>query len=461
MELLCLPPSAETALAAVAEPLRRWFGERLGEPTSAQRFAWPAIAAGRHLLLVAPTGTGKTLSAFLPILDRLLTAPVAAGVRCLYVAPLKALVNDVRKTLRRHLRGLREFLPADAFLPRVGLRTGDTPADRRLRQRHDPPEVLLTTPESLALILAHPSAAEWFGGLRWVVVDEVHALAGNKRGADLSLSLERLTDLAGEDPQRVGLSATCAPLDEVARFLVGAGRAAAVAVAAEEAPLELAVEPLPETGRFLSDLIDCLAPELTANRSTLVFANTRGLAERLSWALRRRFPEWDEQIAVHHSALAPERRCRVEHRFKRGRLRAVVSSTSLELGIDVGAGDGVVLVHPPGGVVRLLQRVGRAGHGPGRVRRGLVLTSSAADLLEAAATAAASRSRQCEPLRVPCRPLDVLCQQLLGMAMSGAFTADEAFALARRAHPFRELSRADFDGCLAYLSGRRALTDEE
>jgi ATP-dependent Lhr-like helicase len=472
MELLSLAPSSETALGAVAEPLRCWFRARIGEPTAAQRLAWPAIVSGRHLLLAAPTGSGKTLAAFLPIVDQLLSRTVSRGVRCLYVTPLKALVSDVRKNLRRHLRNLREFLPSDTFLPQVEPRTGDTDPKRRRAQLLDPPDVLLTTPESLALMLSQPGAAELFADLRWVVVDEVHALAGNKRGADLSLSLERLHALAGQGGgaghpaggdsaqrglQRIGLSATCAPLEQGLHFLIGVGREGVIAAAPEQTALELHLEPLPESGRFLAELVERLGSDLTRNRGTLIFANTRGLAERLSWALRHRYPDWDGQIAVHHSALAPERRRRIEHRFKRGRLRAVVSSPSLELGIDIGAVDGVVLVHPPGGVVRLLQRVGRSGHGPGRVRRGVVLTASPTDLLEAAATAAAGRSGQCEPLTVPAHPLDVLCQQLLGLAASGAWTADDAFALIRRAHAYRDLPRGDFDACLAYLSGHRSL----
>jgi ATP-dependent Lhr-like helicase len=459
MERLGLPPSAATALGGIAEPLRLWFQERHGTPTAAQRLAWPALLDGKHLLLAAPTGTGKTLAAFVPILQDLLAGTPSSGVRCLYVAPLKALLNDVRKHLRAACRGVRAFLPEVQGILRVELRTGDTSAHSRRHLRLTPPDVLLTTPESLAVLLSQPVAATLFAGLRWVVVDEVHALAGNKRGADLALSLERLEALAGTEPQRVGLSATCSPLDETARFLVGAGRRCSIAHVADTTPLQLLVEPLPvaslgPAGGFLNLLVERLGPEVRANRSTLVFANTRNLAERLSWALRHRCPDLDGLIAVHHSALAALRRRRIEHRLKRGRLRAVVSSTSLELGIDIGSVDLVVLVHPPGGVVRLLQRVGRSGHAPSGTRRGLVLTATAAELLEAAVTAASGRSAQAEPLRVPSAPLDVLCQQLLGMAASRPWSADEAFALVRHAYPYHELDRRDFDDCLRYLSGR-------
>jgi ATP-dependent Lhr-like helicase len=455
LEFAALPPGTNAALAALAEPARRWFVNRHAIPTPAQCLAWPFVAAGKHLLLCAPTGGGKTLAAFLPLVSRVLTTRPAAGIRCLYVAPLKALGNDLRKNLRVCLRGIRYFLPEGSSRLRVGLRTGDTSAQARRQLLLKPPDILLTTPESLAVLLSQPAVSALMTDLNAVVIDEVQALADNKRGADLSLSLERLTESAGGRLQRIGLSATCAPLTEAARFLVGTSRPCTIVRVAESSPLHLTVEPLTEDGFFLKQLTERLQPELGANRSTLIFTNTRSLAERLSWALRRRYPAWDRVIAVHHSALAASRRRIVERRFKQGRLRAVVTSTSLELGIDIGPVDGVVLVHPPGGVVRLLQRVGRSGHAPGRVRRGLVLSATAGELLEAAVTAVSGQLAQSEPLRVPDHPLDVLCQQLLGMAASQPWSADEAFALARRAYPFRNLSRDDFDGCLDYLAGRR------
>jgi ATP-dependent Lhr-like helicase len=458
-EPLGLPPAASAALAVLLEPFARWFQQTFGEPTSIQRLAWPAVAAGRHLLISAPTGSGKTLAALLPLLGRLVapeseTARLSASLSGLYVAPLKALANDTARNLQASLSGLAPFLSTQSRLPRLGIRTGDTPSSERRALRHDPPDVLLTTPESLALLLSQPALRGLFAELRWIVVDEVHDFAAGKRGADLALSLERLEDVAVGPVQRVGLSATATPLAEAARFLVGVGRPCGLAAVESEDALELVVAPLAEdSGQFLDRLIGRLTLELRACRSTLVFANTRRLAERLAWALRRAMPEWHEQIAVHHSSVAPERRRQVETCFKRGHLRAVVSSTSLELGIDMGPVDLVVLVHPPGDVVRLLQRVGRAGHGPGRVRRGLVLTTGPAELLEAAVTAASGRSAQCEPLRVPACPLDVLCQHLAGMAGARAWSAEEALALTQRSYPYRDLSRSDFDACLAYLFG--------
>ncbi|HYT91012.1 MAG TPA: DEAD/DEAH box helicase, partial [Gemmataceae bacterium] len=458
VDFLHVPPSAETALATLAEPLRRWFAQRFRGLTLGQRLAWPTIAAEHNFLLCAPTGSGKTLAAFVPILSRLLATPIASSVRCLYLTPLKALANDTLRNLRRHLRGIATFAPQETAALRVAQRTGDSSARSRRKLLLEPPDILLTTPESLAVLLTQRTANDLFGGLRWVVVDEVHAFAQCKRGADLTVSLERLEDLTGRPLQRIGLSATCAPVATAARFLVGPYRPCTVAEVAATAPLQVTVEPLSESAAgsrgFVARLVERLPPELEANRTTLIFSNTRSLTERLAWALRRRFPDWAERIAVHHSSLAPARRRVVERDLKRGRLRAVVSSTSLELGIDVGAVDGVVLVHPPGGVVRLLQRVGRAGHRPGRPRRGLVLTAGAAELLEAAVTGASCHAGQYEPLRVPRHPLDVLCQQLLGMAALRRWGADEAFDLVRRSLPYQDLERTDFDDCLAYLSGR-------
>jgi ATP-dependent Lhr-like helicase len=313
---------------------------------------------------------------------------------------------------------------------------------------------LLTTPESLAVLLTQPLCHSLFAGLRWVVVDEVHAVAANKRGADLALSLERLEELAPEGFQRIGLSATVTPLSEAAQFLAGAGRPCRVVAVPDDSRVEVVVQPLADQAGFFAELIAAIEPHLHRHLATLIFANTRRLAERLAWSLRRAFPDWDADIAVHHSALAPARRADIEAAFKAGRLRAVVSSTSLELGIDIGAVDLVVLVHPPGDVVRFLQRLGRAGHEPGRVKRGLVLTATPAELLEAAVTGACGRSSQCEPLGVPEHPLDVLCQHLLGMAALETCFDDEVFQRVRRAYPYRQLPRADFDDCLLYLFGK-------
>jgi ATP-dependent Lhr-like helicase len=449
LNYLHFPPAPERVLQSLAAPVRRWFATRFPEPTAAQRLAWPAVAAGNDLLLCAPTGYGKTLAAFLSLFGDLLDGP--RTLRCLYVAPLKALIGDVRKNLRE------VSLCVGRPRVRVGIRTGDTSQRRRQLLWRKPPHVLLTTPESLAVMLCGPT--HLFGDLRWVIVDELHALAGNKRGADLSLSLERLREITPGPLQRIGLSASCAPLAEAAQFLAGTGRPCSIAQVRVEAPMRLLIEPLPDTGKtFFTRLVNRLEAEIAGHETTLIFANTRSLAERLTWACKQRWPQWADAVVVHHSSLAADRRREVERLLKQGRLRAVFCSTSLELGIDVGSVENVVLIHPPGAVVRLMQRVGRAGHAPGRPRRGLLLTDSPAEIFEAAVTAAGvgedSAAIPYERLDAATQPLDVLCQQLLGMASQQEWTAEEAFALVRRAYPFHALARDDFDACLAYLSGR-------
>lgn len=450
--------SAAEALALLPPALAEWFATTFGTPTSVQRLAWHALRDAPHALVSAPTGTGKTLAALVPVLADWLTNPAADGwsdspLRLLYVAPLKALVHDAARGIEQHWHDLSAFCPPGTALPRRAVRTGDSSPEERRLLRDAPPDILLTTPESLAVLLSLASSSSLFANLGWVVVDEVHALAGNKRGADLVVCLERLGQLTAGEPRRIGLSATATPLDLAARWLVGVDRPCAIVQGADRPAPRLLLEPLPEDAAFLGALADRLAAEAPRHRAVLVFTNTRGLAERLAWAMRRRLPAWDDRIAVHHSALAAARRREVESAFKQGQLRLVVSSTSLELGIDIGSVDLAVLVHPPGDVVRLLQRVGRAGHDPNGQRQGLVLTASAGELLEAAVTAASSRIGQCEPLTVAAAPLDVLCQQVLGMCAARPWPADELYALVRRSAPFADLSRSDFDGTLAYLRG--------
>lgn len=448
-------PRFSTWLDRAPLPVMQWFRRRFGEPTAIQRAAWPCVASGQHILLSAPTGLGKTLAAFLPIVLRLgeeeETSSSLSPLQCIYISPLKALSNDIFRTLTAHIEELRSVLPG-CRAPKLAVRSGDSTAAQRRQLRRHPPDILLATPESLAVLLSQPMARHLFAGLRWLVVDEVHALAANKRGADLALSMERLTHLAGGSLQRIGMSATATPLAEAARWL--AGDECAIACVRDATPLQLTLDPLEDGGHFLAALVDRLMPELRTHRATLIFTNTRRLAEQLAWALRRNLPEMDSRIAVHHSSLSAERRRRVEEEMKNGQLRAVVSSASLELGIDIGAIDLVALVHPPGDAIRLLQRVGRAGHGPGRVKRGLVLTATDAELLEAAVTAASGQAAQCEPLCIPECPLDVLCQHILGMAAAQPCSAQEMFDLVRRAAPYRQLSRKDFEDCLTYLGVR-------
>jgi ATP-dependent Lhr-like helicase len=392
---------------------------------------------------------------FLPLLDRLPTV-VPVGILGLIIAPLKALAADQFKNLASVAASMHPHL-------RLDVRTGDTPASQRRRQKLEPPHLLWTTPESLAILLTQDEFRRRVETLRWVLIDEVHALASSKRGVDLSLSLERLEELAEQGAlQRVGLSATCEPLETMARFLAGTNRVCDVVHVPDEARFELSIEPLPAALSFgmrlgfINRIVERLLAELSVNRTTLIFANTRNVCERIGWALKRRLAERADEIATHHSSLAPQRRRDIEASLKEGKLAAVVSSASLELGIDIGSVDGVVFVNPPGGVSRLLQRLGRAGHRPGALKRGLLLCSHASEILEAGVTAASGRLRQSEPAEIPERPLDVLCQHLVGMGIGGAWTRESALALVRRAFPYRDLTGDDFDACLRYLRGRKS-----
>ena len=445
-------------------PVMEWFARRYGEPTPAQAGAWPRIRDGQNVLIVSPTGTGKTFAAFLALLDQLAAERAAGtlrdGIAALYVSPLRALGYDLSKNLQGPLR---EIFPEEAEPPiRVALRTGDTDATERDRQFARPPHVLLTTPESLCLLLSQERWLPRLGGVRWVVVDELHALAANKRGSHLALSLERLEEVvagAGGRLQRIGLSATVHPRREAAAFLVGDGRPCEVVDGSAAKRIDLRVytplqrDPYPAAGFSGVRLIQELARLVEAHRTTLVFTNTRSGAESATYWLRERLPALADAVECHHASLDRDLRLEVEDRLKRGELRAVVCSTSLELGIDIGSIDLVVMLATPKGVARALQRTGRAGHDIRSVSRGLLMATNVGDLVECCATALLARAGHLDSLRIPQAPLDVLAQHLMGMGCVAVRNRDAAFALVRRAWPFRELSRKDFDDVLDFLAG--------
>src|ERR671919_1683073 len=432
-------------LAPFSAATRAWFTEAFAEPTRAQSLGWPAIAAGQHTLLHAPTGSGKTLAAFLWTLDRLFTAreprPRDRRLRVLYVSPLKALTYDVERNLRAPLAGIRRTAErAGATLPevRVGSRTGDTPADARRQLVRDPPDILVTTPESLYLLLTS-QAREALKGVEHVIVDEVHAIAGTKRGAHLALSLERLAALTDEPPQRIGLSATQRPLEAIAAFLGGAGpdREVRIVDAGERKRLELeVVVPVEDMTRLGEELEPdeqpggpAAAPDgrrsiwpsihprllelIRAHRSTLVFCNARRLAERLAARLNELAGE--ELVRAHHGSLAREQRLIVEDQLKKGDLKAIVATSSLELGIDMGAVDLVIQVESPGSVARGVQRIGRAGHQVGEPSRGTIFPKYRGDLVEAAVVVRRMHDGLIEETRILRNPLDVLSQQIVAM----------------------------------------------
>ncbi|MGA5428854.1 ATP-dependent helicase [Streptomyces koyangensis] len=493
---------ARSALDTFSPATRNWFTGAFSAPTPAQEGAWGAIAEGSDVLVVAPTGSGKTLAAFLSALDTLASTPPPAEsrkrCRVLYVSPLKALAVDVERNLRSPLTGIRQEsvrlgLPEPEV--RVGIRSGDTPAAERRSLATRPPDILITTPESLFLMLTS-SAREALEGVETVILDEVHAVAGTKRGAHLALSLERLDELLPKPARRIGLSATVRPVDEVARFLSPQRRVEIVQPASgKEFDLSVVVpvEDLGELGGSpVSDegsgdrpsiwphVEERIADLIQSHRSTIVFANSRRLAERLCNRLNEiayeratgeAMPE-DHSPAelmgaassasgappliarAHHGSVSKEQRAQVEEDLKAGRLPAVVATSSLELGIDMGAVDLVVQVESPPSVASGLQRVGRAGHQVGAVSTGVVFPKYRGDLVQSAVVTERMREGRIEALRVPSNPLDVLAQQIVAMTAMDTWQFDDLLALARRAAPFSSLPESAFTAVLDMLAGR-------
>ncbi len=471
------------ALDRFSPAVRAWFESAFASPTPAQAQGWPAIAGGEHTLVLAPTGSGKTLAAFLWSIDRLVTEPEPpADRRCrvLYVSPLRALAVDVEKNLRAPLTGIRlaaERIGADVREPVVGMRTGDTSAaDRRALQRR-PPDILITTPESLYLMLTS-SARDVLRSVDTVIVDEIHAVAGTKRGAHLAVSLERLERITERPPQRIGLSATQRPLEEIARFLGGVlpdgPRPVAVVDAGVRKPLDVeVVVPLqdmssigqpseelrsgpaaagPERISIWPSIHPRLLELIREHRSTLIFTNARRLAERLAARLNELAGE--ELVRAHHGSIAREQRLEIEDQLKGGVLRGLVATSSLELGIDMGSVDLVIQVESPGSVSRGLQRIGRAGHSVGEPSVGKVFPKYRGDLLEAAVVVQRMREGLIEETRYPRNPLDVLAQQIVAMAAVDEWSVDELAAVVRRAANFSELSDDVLRAVLDLLAGR-------
>ncbi|HEU5059711.1 MAG TPA: DEAD/DEAH box helicase, partial [Kofleriaceae bacterium] len=453
--------------------VRAWFDARHRSATRVQELGWPRIAAGEHALLCAPTGSGKTLAAFLSCIDRLGQAPGggAGGTRVVYVSPLKALAYDIERNLTAPLAEIAELAAArglDFRPPSIGVRTGDTSAAARRKQLREPPEILITTPESLYLLLTS-SAREGLAEVDTVIVDEIHALVPNKRGAHLALSLERLAALCRRDPQRIGLSATQRPLEEVARYL-GGDRPVAIVDAGEAPRIDLAVvapaadmrrpaipadeEALtPQERASLMPSVFRQVYELVAqHRSTIVFVNSRRQAERIAHQLNEVAGE--EIARAHHGSVARGERLEVEDLLKRGLLRCICATSSLELGIDMSAVDLVIQVESPGSVSRGLQRIGRAGHAVGAVSVGRIMPIWRGDLVEAAAVCRAMLDGEVEETRAPRQPLDVLAQQIVAMAAVDGWQVDALLRLVRRAHGYRDLTRAALDAVLDMLSGR-------
>jgi len=467
-----------------------WFRRRFGAPTDVQAHSWPAIGSGGDVLIAAPTGSGKTLAAFLSCLDALFKQALARELedrtQVVYVSPLKALSNDVQKNLQDPLAEITEAaMAAGVLMPdiRVLVRTGDTPAWDRQQMIRRPPHILITTPESLYLLLTAEKSRRILRDVRTVIVDEIHAVAPNKRGAHLALSLERLEALTAVRPVRIGLSATQRPIETIAEFLVGSpppfpppsplaligatgtrgrgreGGRCRIIDTGHRRPMDLAVEvPKDELGAVATnavwhDLYDRVAELVRAHRSTLVFVNTRRLAERVAHYLEERLADLGPHVvAAHHGSLSRQLRLSAEERLKQGQTRVVVATASLELGIDIGAIDLVCQIGSPRAIAVGLQRVGRSGHWVGAMPKGRLFATTRDELIECAALIRAIRRGHLDRIEVPRAPLDILAQQIVAEVAAREWGEDELFALTRRAYPYRDLSRHDFDSVLRMLS---------
>ncbi|WP_421662093.1 DEAD/DEAH box helicase, partial [Nitrospira sp. BLG_2] len=443
-----------------------WFSSRVGQPTDVQIQAWPAIQSGADALIAAPTGSGKTLAAFLSCIDRLfkqaLNRELDDHTRVLYVSPLKALSNDIQKNLQKPLAEIGQMALQDGLLMpelRVLVRTGDTPMADRQQMLKRPPHILVTTPESLFILLTADKSRRLLQTVRTVIVDEIHALAPNKRGAHVALSLERLEALTSAKPQRIGLSATQRPIETVARFLVGDRPTPTIIDVGHRRQMDLAVEvPKDElsavaTNAIWADIYDRVAELVRQHRTTLVFVNTRRLAERVSHYLEERLSDLGpDAVAAHHGSLSRQIRLSAEERLKSGRTRVVVATASLELGIDVGTVDLVCQIGSPRAIATCLQRIGRAGHWIKAVPKGRLFATTRDELLECAALIRAIKQGTLDRIEVPTAPLDILAQQIVAAAATQAWTEEELFALARRAGPYRTLDRITFDRIVRMLA---------
>jgi len=460
--------------------VRTWCRQRFTESanggmfTPPQRMAVPLIHNGENVLICSPTGSGKTLSAFLSIIDRLFTLSRTEGlensVYCLYISPLKSLANDIKKNLEEPLAGIREIAQAAGITSseiRHGIRHGDVPASEKAKMARKPPHILNLTPETLAILLNSPSFRKKLATVRWVVVDEIHSLAGSKRGVHLAVSLERLEELVGEAGGkfvRIGCSATIEPLDEIGKFLVGAERDVRIVDTrfAREFDLQLLCP--------AADLIDTPFDELNArlygivhehiqqHTNTLVFTNTRAGAERVLHNLRTSYPQWytTENSGCHHGSMGKEGRLETEDRLKAGTLKVAATSTSLELGIDMPSVDLVLQIGSPKSVAALLQRIGRAGHRLGEVVKGRIIVLDRDELVECAVMLKEGSVGFVDRIHIPTGCLDVLAQHIFGMALERPWRIEDALRVVRRSYCYRDLTDAEFMSVIRYLAGMHA-----
>jgi ATP-dependent Lhr-like helicase len=450
--------------------ISKWFAQRFAAPTEAQRLGWPSIIEGRDTLIAAPTGSGKTLAAFLASLDRLIrdgtSGRLTDQTRVVYISPLKALSNDVQRNLQQPLSEIRTLAHHEGLsFPeiRVLVRTGDTPASERQAMTRRPPHILVTTPESLYLLLTAEKSRKMLGSVETVIVDEIHAVARDKRGSHLALSLERLEHLCERRPVRIGLSATQRPIEEMGRLLVGTKRIdvegrpdCAIVDVGHLRELDLAIE-TPKTplsavcsNEQWKEVYERVAELIKSHRSTLIFVNTRRLAERVTHQLSELLGE--DAVASHHGSLSRKIRLSAEARLKAGELKAVVATASLELGIDIGFIDLVIQIGSPRAIATFLQRIGRSGHALGVTPKGRLFALTRDELLECGALIRAVRAKRLDRIEIPKAPLDILAQQVVAAAAGEEWSEDELFNLVRGAYPYRDLPRSDFEVVIEMLS---------
>ncbi len=478
--------SDELVYSMLRPYVAKWFRDKYGRFTEPQRATIPLVKQGHNILVSSPTGTGKTLAGFLGIVDELLRLGeegiLEDRIYAVYVSPLRALNNDMRRNLAEPLSEIREYMARLGLEPveiRVGVRTSDTPSSEKQKMLRRPPHILITTPESLAIALSAPKFREKLSTVKWIIIDEIHEVASSKRGAHLMLSVERLQYLVesnGGKLQRIGMSATIAPLEEVALFLGGFNddgtpRPVKIVDARFAKPIDIRViAPRVDLIHDPPDVVNeaiyrTLINIIKRHRTTLVFTNTRSATERVVYKLKKLLSE-DKMISpdlieAHHSSLSRYLRLEVEERLKRGELKVVVSSTSLELGIDIGYIDVVVLLSSPKSVSRLLQRVGRAGHHIRQVSKGRVIVVDRDDLVECSVLVKSAMERHIDRIRIPRNPLDVLAQHLVGMAVEFKWRIEDAYRLVKRTYTFHNLSYTDFLRVLRYLAGKDDLEDEK
>jgi ATP-dependent helicase Lhr and Lhr-like helicase len=449
---------------AWAHPLvQEWFVQKFGTPTEPQEEGWPYIVSGRSTLISAPTGSGKTLAAFLACIDGLVRKAISGGlqnrIEVVYVSPLKALGNDIQKNLERPLAEIAQLAGERGLLMpqiRTFVRTGDTPPSDRQRMLKSPPHILVTTPESLYILLTAEKSRELLRDVETVIIDEIHAIADDKRGAHLALSLERLDVLAHRKPVRIGLSATQKPIELVAEFLAGASARPEIVNVGHRRKLDFAVEVPPSplssvmTHEMWDEVYDRLVQLIEQHRSTLIFVNTRAMAERIAHCLAQRLGE--DAVAAHHGSLARKLRLHAESRLRKGELRALVATASLELGIDVGHIDLVCHIGSPRSIAVMLQRVGRAGHWRGAIPKGRIFATTRDELIECAALVRAIEAGELDALIIPDTPLDVLAQQIVAMCAADEWREQDVFEVVRRAYPYRNLTQGEFEQIVGVLS---------